>query len=556
MGVHVLLLGASGVFGSRLAEGLAGLSGLTLTLAARKRAPLELLRARLSTRARAVLSVLVVERAALDPDMLRQLGVTVVIDAAGPFAGNDYGVILAAASAGCHVIDLADSRAYVAGIGAVDAAARDAGIAVIAGASTTPALSHAVLDAVTAGWRRIDRVDVAISPGNRTPRGPAVVASILSYAGRPLQVFEGGGWSTGRGWGGTKRLLFPDLGRRPAALCDTPDLDLLVARYRPSSAASFRAGLELGILHYGLAAASWLVRCGLLRSLSPFARPAHAAARLLLPFGSAAGGMVAEAVGIDAEGRPARAAWSLTARHGLGPYVPTLPALALIDRWLREGPPAPGARACVGMLSLSELQPFIAERGLSTATVHEGFDPAGPFAHACGAGWSDLPAATRAVHAPSPVLVLDGEADIDGAQNAIGRLIAWAFGFPGSARAAPLRVALEREGADEIWTRIYPDRTMRSRLAWVGGDRIEETFGPFAFRQQVVPDEGGLSLRLVGGRCGLIPLPAWLLPGVAARESAGADGSHQFDVSISLPIVGRLVHYRGRLTIPVERASA
>ena len=36
-------------------------------------------------------------------------------------------------------------------------------------------------------------------------------------------------------------------------------------------------------------------------------------------------------------------------------------------------------------------------------------------------------------------------------------------------------------------------------------------------------------------------------PRLAASERAGADGSYRFDGEIGLPIVGRLVRYRGRL---------
>jgi hypothetical protein len=51
----------------------------------------------------------------------------------------------------------------------------------------TPALSNAVLDRLTTGWRLVGSVAIAISPGNRAPRGLSMVRSILSYAGRPVR---------------------------------------------------------------------------------------------------------------------------------------------------------------------------------------------------------------------------------------------------------------------------------------------------------------------------------------------------------------------------------
>ena len=46
----------------------------------------------------------------------------------------------------------------------------EAGIVAVTGASSTPALSHAAADRLTASWRRIDAILVAISPGARAPR--------------------------------------------------------------------------------------------------------------------------------------------------------------------------------------------------------------------------------------------------------------------------------------------------------------------------------------------------------------------------------------------------
>src|ERR1700686_2412057 len=99
--------------------------------------------------------------------------------AAGPFQGAGYRLARAAIAAGLHYVDLADARDFVAGFGALDAAARAAGVVALSGASSTPALSHAVLDRLTKGWRSIDTVDIAISPGNRSaPRGLSVIRAI------------------------------------------------------------------------------------------------------------------------------------------------------------------------------------------------------------------------------------------------------------------------------------------------------------------------------------------------------------------------------------------
>lgn len=359
--LRVLLIGATGVFGSRLAELAAREGGFALTLAARNLAKLDALAARLGGSA-----VRTLDRQRLNATDLA--GFDVVVDAAGPFQASAPTVIEAAIAARVPYIDLADGRDFVARIGAHDAAARAAGISVTTGASSIPALSHAVLDDLTAEWTGIDRIAMGIFPGNRAPRGLAVVQAILSYVGHPVRVWRGGRWTRVPGWGMTQRWAVPGVGKRWASVCDTPEQDLLVARYRPRQDAEFFAGMELSILHLGLALLALPVRWGWLRSLRPAARPLLAIARLLLPFGSDIGAMDVRVEGQDAGGKPATARWTLRADGNRGPYVPTLAALAMLRRFRGGQTPEAGARACAGMLSLAEFAGDFAALEISTDT--------------------------------------------------------------------------------------------------------------------------------------------------------------------------------------------
>ncbi len=108
-------------------------------------------------------------------------------DASGPFQTSDYALPRAAIGAGLHYVDLADARAFVGGSRVLDAEARAANVAVLAGASSTPALSHAVLDTLVAGSRKVIGIEVSIAPGNRAPRGPNTVHAVLSTVGQPIR---------------------------------------------------------------------------------------------------------------------------------------------------------------------------------------------------------------------------------------------------------------------------------------------------------------------------------------------------------------------------------
>jgi saccharopine dehydrogenase-like NADP-dependent oxidoreductase len=319
---RIVLVGASGVFGRRLAAMIARWPDVVLVLAARDLVRLEAVAADLAgTKPAAKIEVAQIDR--LNTNGLAGLGAWAVVDAAGPFQGQDHAFPRAVLAARAHYVDLADARDFVAGFeAALDSEARAAKRWAITGASSTPALSHAALDAMTAGWMRIDRIEAAISPGARAPRGLSVIRAILGWAGAPVRVFAQGRWTTRAGWSDPRRTAMPGLGRRWTGLAETPDLDLLPARFHVRRDAIFRAGLELSILHLGLWALSLFRRTRLAPTLEPLAVLLGEAAGLVAPLGSDRGGMVVSAEGLDADGaqapaRPARRPAGRAPRHAL-----------------------------------------------------------------------------------------------------------------------------------------------------------------------------------------------------------------------------------------------
>lgn len=347
--LRVLILGATGVFGSRLVERIAREPGFALILAARNRVQLKTLAARYCPDA----GIRVIDRDQIQPCDVAD--VDVIVDMAGPFQNSGVSVIHTAISARVHYFDLADGRDFVGRIGQFDEAAKKAGLVVASGVSSIPALSHAVIDRLTAGWQQIDLIKVGIFPGNRAPRGLAVVQSILSYAGKPVKVFRDGRWQQLSGWGFTHRWRVKGVGNRWASICDTPDQDLLVKRYQPIKSAEFFAGVELSVMHLGLVLLCLPVRLGLIHSLRPAAKFLLRIAVWLRPFGSDRGGMAVIVSGLDSTGLSVRRVWQLEATGEAGPYVPVLPCLAMLRR-LRDGVPTKsGAYACAGILTLDEM---------------------------------------------------------------------------------------------------------------------------------------------------------------------------------------------------------
>lgn len=325
-----------------------------------------------------------------------------------------------------------------------------------------------------------------------------------------------------------------------------------MSRYHPRVAAAFKAGLELGLLHHGLRLLSWLVRRGMLRSLVPLAGLLHGIASLLKPFGSDKGGMLVEATGQDGEGRALKATWTLSLAAGQGPDIPALPAMCLIERIANGRFDFIGAAAAAGHVSLSEIMSHLNRLRIDTDVKRYVYKPPQLFEAAMGPLYELLPATTRAIHRPEPALVLTGLAYATGAENAAGRLVARAFGFPPGGEGVPVRVVIERRDDHERWARVYPERTMRSHMSTPDPAQgtIEERFGAFRFRLRITGRKDGLDLDPVHAAWGGIALPRLFLPQVRATERVSPEGRHLFDVAISLWPFGRLVHYKGWLSPP------
>ncbi len=200
---------------------------------------------------------------------LQALRPLVVVNTVGPFQTSDYRVARASIAHGVHYVDLADGRDFVTGIVALNEDAKRAGVSVIAGASTVPGLSSAVIEHYAGEFAEIDELVYGISPGQKAERGLATTQGILTYVGKRLRPFAGVK-SPVYGWQDLYRQDYPELGRRWMANCDIPDLDLLPPRYGIKSI-RFSAGLELSPLHLGLWGLGWLVRLGV-----PLDLPRHA----------------------------------------------------------------------------------------------------------------------------------------------------------------------------------------------------------------------------------------------------------------------------------------
>ncbi len=339
------MLGGAGVFGSRICRRLARQAGIRIIAAGRHGPPLDAL-----TRDVGGVEPLVLDAPrALGAALRDRNRPDLLIHTAGPFQAQDYAVAELSIAAGMHYIDIADGRDAVTNFARLDAAVRAAGVLAVSGASSVPGLSATAIEANRKSIARIERIEIALSPGNRPPRGPAVIAAFLGYCGRPIARWEDGAWRNVYGWHDLRRADIDGIGRRWVSACDVPDLALFPRRYRGVATVTFRAGLELALRHLGLWLLAWLPRLGLGRSLSGLTGLALVVGVLARRLGSDRGGMSVTLSGVDQQGATLRRRWSLAAGAGDGPFVPATPSVLLAAKLARGALAARAAWPCLDL---------------------------------------------------------------------------------------------------------------------------------------------------------------------------------------------------------------
>jgi NAD(P)-dependent dehydrogenase (short-subunit alcohol dehydrogenase family) len=553
---RVLVIGGYGVFGSMIASRLARDGGIDVVVAGRSRQKARVHCGRHGGRPLQLDTsgdLLAVFQSAR-PD--------IVIDASGPFqsrAAEPYRVARAAIAARAHYIDLADDASFVRGIEALDDDARAAGVMVLSGCSTVPAVSAAAVDHLRNGIAKIESIETCLLPGNRAPRGVSVIKSILAQVGRPLRVREAGRWRERIAWRATERHRLtvegmPPMGLRRASLIGAPDLILFPQRYGARTV-RFLAGLELAVMHLGVRWLSELVHRKLIKNPAGFARLLKSLADVFYPFGSDRGGMAVRVTGRRSDGSAIEKTWTVVAEAGDGPQIPAIPAYVLARRLL-EGHVIPGARPCVGEVSLADIEMAMHPLAIRTGVRETPIVPL--FNQALGGELETLPPEIVRLHDIIDRDVFEGRASVVRGGHPLARVVCWLFGFPPASEDVGVTVEMVRAGDGEYWTRSFGNKVFHSHLTRRAGDRpgdVWERFGPFSFRLPLRADGGALSYPVAEGQFpGGISIPRMMLPKSDSREYVDDKGRACFDVALSMPWIGRLVRYRGWLR-PVDAGS-
>ena len=553
--MKVLVVGGYGVFGGRLARLLADEPRLTLLLAGRSEA-----RARAFCETLESRSTLIPWRFDRDGDLDAQLAAAapdLVVDASGPFQAygeRPWRLAQACIAAGITYLDLADGSDFVAGIGALDEAAKARGVFVLSGVSTCPALTAAVVRRLTDGWSTVTSIKAGIAPTPWAGLGLSVVQAIAGYAGRPVPLLMFGKPSTGAALVWTRNRTVAPPGEIPLrvqhfSLVDTPDLRVLPPLYPGLQHIWFGAGPTPQILHRALNGMARLVELGLLPTLRPLAPLFHWAINRLR-WGEHRGGMFVAVAGRDAGGQAIRRSWHLVAEGDDGPFIPSIPASLVIRRLLEGRSPAPGARPATGELELADFEALFATLAIRGGVRDEVAAGEPVYRQVMADAYDAMPPAWRAVHdLREGQLTVAGRASVTRGRGLLARLAGAIVGFPEAGEDVPVSVAFSRVGGVEVWRRTFAGRAFTSRQEPGRGRSrhlVVERFGPLAIAMAPVVREDRMSLIIRRFTVFGLPLPLWLGPTTTAREAV-VDGRFRFDVEIGHRWTGLIVRYRGWL---------
>jgi hypothetical protein len=333
------------------------------------------------------------------------------------------------------------------------------------------------------------------------------------------------------------------LPRLPFAVADAPDAVVLPDGFSSLTEIWTGAGTRPVWLHRLLVLLARGISIGILPKLRSFAGLFHRV-RGLFRFGIHRGGMI-----VSGSNKDAAASWHLVAEGDHGPYVPTLPAVALVRKCLAGQSPKPGAFSGDQVVNLDDLEPEFAK--LNIAYGMQSDDTKLPVYEASlGEAYAKLSPAVQDLHRTADGRHFGGFCTITRGRNPFSHIVAAIVGFPKSGTDVPVSVRITPDEDGESWTRNFGGQTFSShhslgRSSW--SRHVTERFGPIEIHMAILEDAGTLRIETRGWSIFGLPLPKFLKPGGDVYETQDDQGRFRFHVDLIAPLFGRLCKYEGWL---------
>lgn len=165
--------------------------------------------------------------------------------------------------------------------------------------------------------------------------------------------------------------------------------------------------------------------------------------------------------------------------------------------------------------------------------------------------WDGVPDAIKRAHLSTGTL--RGRFDVRRGSRRLARAIAGLMRFPAEGSGVPVTLRVEPDGAEERWHRTFAGRPLITRQRCRDAGILDEQVSILELRFRLEAGGGRLRYDQIGARLRLgrlaVPWPRWCRPRVEAVEIA-EPGGVLVHVDVSLPRVGLLIGYRGRLDVP------
>jgi hypothetical protein len=175
----------------------------------------------------------------------------------------------------------------------------------------------------------------------------------------------------------------------------------------------------------------------------------------------------------------------------------------------------------------------------------------GLYPQVMGDRWAALPDVIKRAHAAGPPL--HGSFQVRHGRRWLARTLARLLRVPRAAAEVPVTLRIEAGDATERWHRVFGNHPLMTRQRCGVPGHLHEQLGvlDLGFHLEAAGNE--LRYEQIDARFRLgglsLPWPRWCRPHVSAVETA-EPGGVRVSVDVTLPRLGLLVGYRGRLEVP------
>lgn len=168
-----------------------------------------------------------------------------------------------------------------------------------------------------------------------------------------------------------------------------------------------------------------------------------------------------------------------------------------------------------------------------------------------GDRYAVLPLPIQKLHAGESACEVSGVCEVFPASNILTTIAAKLGGMPSVGKDVPVVLAIHPSEGAETWARRFgPTLLTTVQKERVGKGQLVEFLGPGGVVLNVDATDEGLFLNSCGLLLfGVIPVPSLFSPKINAKETVLPDGNVAFDVEIAAPFLGRMVAYKGVLSV-------